>query len=60
MVRQADPVAVVLASRCYERESVPYKGLDALIDTLSRFLKHQPPEQAERLMPSNVLALRWV
>ncbi len=56
-LRAGHPEAVVLAGRCYERESVPYKGLDPLVDTLSGYLKQLPPADAESLVPEGVWAL---
>ncbi len=53
-VGATQPEAVVLAGRCYEREQVPYKGFDGVIDELARYMASLPDEQAFALLPSRV------
>jgi len=49
--------AVVLAGRCYEREELPYKAFDPLMDALSAYLIQLDETTARELMPVHVSSL---
>jgi serine/threonine protein kinase len=51
---------VVLAGRCYEREAVPYKAFDGVVDALSRFMARLPPAEATHLLPTRPASLMQV
>lgn len=50
--------SVVLSGRCYERESVPYKALDDLIDSLAHYLSRiEDSDELAGILPKDVHAI---
>ncbi|MBI2214612.1 MAG: protein kinase [Acidobacteria bacterium] len=54
MARTRNDDVVVLESRCYERESVPYKAVDHLIDGLSAWLRTLPQGELAAILPPDI------
>ena len=56
-VEHDDPHVVLLAGRCYQNETIPYKALDDLVDWLGQYLRTLPDGEAEALAPHDVQCL---
>jgi hypothetical protein len=52
-----DGETVILEGRCFEREAVPYKALDQVIDGLTAYLVRLPRAERDQLLPGDVAAL---
>jgi tRNA A-37 threonylcarbamoyl transferase component Bud32/tetratricopeptide (TPR) repeat protein len=50
-LRRGPRRVVVLRGRCYESESVPYKALDGVVDSLSHLLRSLPEPEVAGLVP---------
>jgi hypothetical protein len=49
--------AVLLTARCYERELVPFKALDGLVDVLTHVLRRMEGSLLERMIPQRAAVL---
>ena len=56
-LKREEPGTVVLAGRCTEEGSAPYKALDSLMEDLAEYLDRIPPGSAAILLPRNILCL---
>jgi hypothetical protein len=53
-LKEKTPSLMVLEGRCYERESVPYKAFDGIVEALSRRLAKLDPVDSALLLPRDV------
>ncbi len=53
----ADADALFFTGKCYERESVPFKGIDGVIDALAAHLKRCDDDAVDALVPDDVVLL---
>ncbi|HEX5063787.1 MAG TPA: AAA family ATPase [Kofleriaceae bacterium] len=56
-LRSIENDALVVRGRCFERESVPYKAFDGVVDGLTRVLGRMEPAVAAAMLPLHAAAL---
>lgn len=56
-VEETRPDTVILSGCCYEKESVPFKAFDGLLDELSQFLLCCDEQDVQKLLPENIALL---
>lgn len=52
-LRRSMPEALILEGRCFERERLPYKALDRVVDSLVVALRRLSPEEQDELVPDH-------
>jgi hypothetical protein len=52
--------ALVLSGRCFEREALPFKGMDSVVDELSRYLTNRAPRWLSAALPPGLAYLARV
>lgn len=56
-VRATHENALLLRGRCLDREDIPYKAIDDLIDDLSEWWREQAPKDAQAILPRDASML---
>jgi len=54
------PGTLVLSGRCFEREALPFKGMDSVVDELSRYLTSRAPPAIAAALPLDLVYLARV
>jgi serine/threonine protein kinase/tetratricopeptide (TPR) repeat protein len=56
-LQQVDASLLLVEGRCHEREWVPYKAFDGVVDAIARWLDELPRQEIGRLVPNGLGAL---